>query len=664
MYTANVDIGGTFTDGFFTDGVAIKTVKVLTTPHDLTECFMQCITGAAEAYQRDLEAFLRDTSTIRLSTTVGTNLLVERSGPKVGLMVTEGFESNLYGDSGSPLILDRYVPRGLVEGVAEMVDEDGRVVVAPDKEAVLAAVRHLLHEGARMIVVSLRRAASNPANEWTVRELVRERYPVHYLRSVPLQLGSEIASGSDDHGRTNTSVLNAYLHGDMARALYRAEDRLRDAGYMHPLLVVHGNGGCARVAKTTAIQTLSSGPAAAVHGAWAVAEQLGLSRVVCADMGGTSLDIAVILDGRLSVDLRPTVEGIPLSIPMVGVESVGAGGGSIVRAVDGRLAVGPESAGSTPGPVCYGRGGQRPTVTDANVVLGYIHPDFFLGGKIRLDPDRARQAFERWIAGPLALSVAEAALEVRRETALKMASEIADRIRNLGHPPSEYALFSYGGAGPLHACEVADQLGFREVYAFPFGSVFSAFGINTTDVVHWYTKPVGQSTGKVSWDALRQTVKQLRTQAIRDMRAEGFSEDGIVFQLQLTVVYPRATGQGSKHPVLVNWTSFPQEPLELWADQDVVVDAVALSARGSVPHWMPPIRPRGPLEPARPTGERIVWWDPGEARPTAIFHRDGLAVGQRIAGPAIVEGGDTNYVVPGGWTMEVEDHGYFHFVRN
>lgn len=661
MFTANVDIGGTFTDGFFTDGFSIKAAKVFTTPHDLTEGFMQCLVAGAEAYRRNLQDFLRDTSTIRLSTTVGTNLLVERSGPRVGVIVTRGFERTLYGDSPSAGIVDRYLPQELVVGVPETVEEDGKVVALPEKEAVLAAVRHLLHGGARMIVVSLRRAGSNPSNEHAVRALVRERYPVHYLRSVPLQLGSEVAPGSDDHGRTNTAVLNAYLHAGMAQALYRAEDQLRDAGYRHPLLVAHGNGGCARVAKTTAIQTLSSGPAAAVHGARAIAEQLGLDRVVCTDMGGTSLDIAFIINGKLSVDLRPSVGDIPLSIPLVRVESIGAGGGSIIRAYDRRLAVGPESAGSAPGPACYGRGGQHPTVTDANVVLGYIDPDFFLGGKVRLLGERARQAFQRRIADPLALSVEEAALEARRAVARKMASEIATRIANQGHEASEYVLFSFGGSGPLHACEVADLVGFREVYAFPFGSVFSAFGINTSDVVHRYAEPVGLSLDRVSWDGLRQAIDKLRVQALRDMQAEGFSEADIEHHVELMVV--DQVSDREYVPTLVSWSSYPDPPTSIGSNRTQVIDAVILTARGAVPHWMPSEQRGTVVGHASPWGQRLVWWAAEDPEPTAIYRRNRLVVGQMIRGAAVVEGEDTNYVVPRHWAMEVEGHGYYRFTR-
>jgi len=229
MYSIDIDIGGTFTDGFFTDGSEIRTDKVLTTPHDITEGFMACVQAGARAWNLDLAEFLRRTGVARVSTTVGTNLLVQRAGPKLGLIVTKGHERDLYG-KGNAAIVGRYIAPELVAGVAERVSDTGKLETEIDPDALLAAVRSLVQANVRMIVVSFKNAWRNPANERRALEVTRARYPVHYLRSVPMQLATEVMHVADDHARTNTAVFNAYIHGEMARTLYRAEDKLRAAG--------------------------------------------------------------------------------------------------------------------------------------------------------------------------------------------------------------------------------------------------------------------------------------------------------------------------------------------------------------------------------------------------------------------------------------------------
>ena len=491
MYSIDIDIGGTFTDGFFSDGERVETRKVLTTPHDITESFMSCVEAGSAAFGLDLGDFLRATGVARVSTTVGTNLLVQRAGPRLGLIVTAGHEKDLYAKEGKAGILDRFVAAGMVAGVDEQVDDRGRVRRPVQPEPLLEAVRGLLADGARMIGISFRNAWRNADNEIRARALIRERYPVHYLRSVPLQIGTEVIHVADDHGRTNSLALNAYIHSEMARTLYRAEDKLRAAGYDRPLLVVHSSGGNARVAKTVALNTLHSGPAVAIRGAAHLARRLRLGRVVTTDMGGTSLDIAMIEGAAAPFSDEPSVEDIPLSTPMIEVESLGAGGGSIASVANGRLRVGPQSAGAAPGPACYARGGTEPTVTDANLLLGYIDPEAFMGGRMTLDTALAERAMERRVARDRGIGVESAALEVREAIDRQMALEIRRRLRAAGFDPARTALFSFGGSGPLHACAVADLLGIPRIYAFPYGSVFSAFGSSTTNVRHSYARTLG-----------------------------------------------------------------------------------------------------------------------------------------------------------------------------
>jgi N-methylhydantoinase A/oxoprolinase/acetone carboxylase beta subunit len=464
--------------------------------------------------------------------------------------------------------------------------------------------------------VSFRNAWRNPANERRALDVTRARYPVHYLRSVPMQLATEVMHVADDHARTNTAVFNAYIHGEMARTLYRAEDKLRAAGYERPLLVVHSSGGNARVAKTVAVHTLHSGPAVAARGAGYLAQLLKLDHVVTSDMGGTSFDVSVLADGTAKFNLSPSIDGVPIATPMIEVESLGAGGGSIARVDNGKLRVGPESASSAPGPACYAKGGMEPTVTDANLVLGFIDPEYFLGGRMKLDVNAARRAIDRRVARGLSAGIEEAAWDIRRTITQGMAAELKQRLAD----PSGYTLFSFGGGGPLHAADIADIVGIDRIMAFPFGSVFSAFGGSTTNVQHLYARTL---TGK---DGAKAALAALKTQAAKDMAGEGFAAKD--------VTYTSGNADGM----------------------------VRLTAEAAVAHWEPP---RG--KPVRgipqPKATRAVRWKRDAAIDTPIYDRAVVLRGQRIAGPAIVEGTDTSYAAPPGWSLSVDAFGNFVIAR-
>lgn len=659
MFSIDVDIGGTFTDGFFSDGERVHTAKVLTTPYDVTDGFMSCVAVGSADIGLQLTELLRRTSIVRVSTTIGTNLLVQRAGPKVALLVTKGHETDLYGE-GRARILDLYVPSDMIIGVTEHVDEQGCVRREPDQDQVLAAIRRLVEAGARMIVVSLRNSWRNNHNERLIRSHVRDRYPPHYLRSVPLQVGTEVMHIADDHARTNSAVLNAYIHTDMVRALYRAEDRLRTAGYVRPLLVVQANGGTTRVAKTVALTTLHSGPAMAAKGAAFLSELTGQRRVVSADMGGTSFDIAVVVDRHVEMSSTPTIENISIGMPMITIESIGAGGGSIARVSGGRLTVGPDSAGAIPGPVCYGKGGAEPTVTDANVILGYIDPDYFLGGRMRLDQSGARRAMERRIGRHLDMSAEEAAFEIRQAIDAHMANEIAQRLQDRGVDAKEFWLFSVGGAGPLHACTIADRVGIRKIAAFPFGSVFSAFGGSTTDVQHLYTRTIGAKLNGIA--DLDSILEQLRKQALTDMRGEGFEGPRVRLSLQVEL----RTGTSKKSLTL----SAPAHGLKAAivkaagsAAAGAWLETLRLMAECKVPHWKPRgARPAKAMK-VKAKGLRKVHWQQGGNLETAIYDRSTLGVGNKLDGPVIVEGVDTNYPVPPGWSLSVDAFANFIIER-
>lgn len=654
MFSIDIDVGGTFTDGFFTDGETFKTAKVLTTPHDVTEGFMDCVRSGSDLFGLKLDDFLRRTSVARLSTTIGTNLLVQRKGARVGLIVTSGQEEKLYcGDRA--VVLDNVVDAQMIKGVAEAVDDEGNCVLSPRPEDVLSAVRDLVQDGAQIIVVSFENAWRNPDNEIAVRGIIRNRYPTHYLRSVTVQLGSEVLQHSDDHARTNSAILNAYIHSDMARALFRAEDRIRDAGLAKPLLIVHASGGNARVAKTVALNTLHSGPAVAVKGAAVIATVFDHDHIVSADMGGTSFDIGVVVDRQANLDHSPSVDGISIAIPTIHVDSAGIGGGSIAWLDDAQtLKVGPRSAGSAPGPAAYGKGGTEPTVTDANVVLGFVDPDNFLGGKMKLDLEAARRVIERRIARKLNVSVERAAFEIRRLANEHMGNEIKSSLKANGVPPEETMLLSVGGAGPLHACEISSAAGLKGALALPFGSVFSAFGGSQTNVQHYYRHTFVPPEAKQS--ELASSIARLLTQAARDMRGEGFAEYDVTcraYSNSGTALVHTNNAKGDATSIskdLQSQATGPTETIEL------VVEA-------AVPRWsLTPRSASGQL--LEPRALRDVFWQEEAATETAIFNRDDLTSQYSITGPAIVEGEDTTYAISPGWSLAVDPLGGFTLSRD
>ncbi len=654
MYSLDVDIGGTFTDGFFTDGTVVETAKVLTTPHDVTECFLDCVKLGSERFNLALDEFLRRTSVARLSTTIGTNLLVQRKGARIGLLVSAGNEATLYGPKPAAASASIIAP-DMILGISESVDNSGKVSAAPDEKEVLGQVRKLIQKGAEIIVVSLRNAWRNPANEQAVRTMVRGRYPVHYMRSVPVQLSVEVVHDRDDHARTNSALLNAYIHAEMARVLFRAEDKLRAAGYPRPLLIVHSSGGNARVAKTVALNTLHSGPAVAVKGAAELSRWLGLDHVVSADMGGTSFDIGLVLDQKVSLEPEPQIEHMRIATPIIQLASVALGGGSIARVDSDEMKLGPESAGSAPGPACYGKGGTEPTVTDANLILGFIDADNFLGGRMKLDTEAASRAIERRLARKLNIPVEQAAFRIRHMGDEGMAREVSGAIAEAGQRPADVTLFSVGGAGPLHACNIAALAGLKQVITFPFGSVFSAFGGGTTDVQHLYRHTFGESGEPAA--QFENVLNGIVNQARRDMQGEGFSPADVflAFEAELD---GRAGKIEGKCPL-----DRPDAASQILSKfNGNTVSSLLVSATSTTPHWRQE-KIRGAPHAVQSRAQRDVWWDSGGPTRTPIYDRNVLTPGATIEGPAIVEAPDTTYAVCPGWKLVVNEFAFYVMAR-
>jgi N-methylhydantoinase A/oxoprolinase/acetone carboxylase beta subunit len=470
--TIDVDVGGTFTDLVLVmDGQTIFR----------SVCFMQAVQEGAKALNTTAEKLLPQIQMVRYSTTVAMNRLIERKGPRIGLITTEGHEDAVLIGKGAQWIdgtrLDErrslplqnkprpLVPREMIVGVKERVDSRGQVIRPLDEEDVRRKVRTLVDRGVRAFVVSLLWSFVNSKHERRVKEIIREEYRDYHVGYLPVILASGVASRLGEYGRTNTAILDAYLQRLMQIELSGTWDKLRDKGYSGPFFMVHNTGGCADVFRTTASRTYNGGPVSGLIGARDIARYIGVDNVVCSDVGGTSFDIGLVTDQSVrNYEFNPIIDRWMVAITMLQSVSIGAGGGSIAwinKSLGNRLEVGPESAGSYPGPVCYNLGGTRPTTTDADLVLGYLNPDYYFGGKMKLNRAAAEKAIQTQIAEPLGLSTIEAAALIRRIIAEKMSSAIRKEVVLRGYRPSDFLLFAFGGGGPTHVAGYMGEIAAR-----------------------------------------------------------------------------------------------------------------------------------------------------------------------------------------------------------
>ncbi len=663
-FMIGVDTGGTFTDGFFTRNGDLRTVKVLTTPHDLTVCLADCIREGARQFGISVQDMLADTDIVRYSTTVSVNTIIQKVGAKIGLLVSQGFKDSLYADNADlvkPVF--SFVARDMIDEVIEEIDDKGKVVKPVDTEDLIIKMQNLTDMGARAIIVSLDNSHVNPAHEVQVRAIIKEQSPSFFLGSIRVLLASDISDQPDAFSRTNAAVINGYIHDAMVRYLYRSEDDLRANLYTRPLMVGHSHGGTARVAKTRAIDTYSSGPVLGVFGAELVGKAHGFTEIIAADVGGTSLDIGIIRGGGHNYTMTPIISELPVSVPMIVTHSAGLGGCSIIKLNDsGGIQVGPRSAGASPGPACFNRGGMEPTVTDADVALGFIDPDNFLGGKVKLNKDKAIASIKRRIADPMKITVEEAAHLIKETTEGNIQKELLQFLKEKGIEPDQlrdFALVAYGGGGPTRYGGFTSGLKFGRVLTSPYASTFCAFGFSTTDLLHRYSKylPLTLFDGVnylTDFKELNQAVTQLMNAARRDIEGEGFSAGNAGYYLEFI-----GDGNLSEHNVRSEKTqlSSGEDVRQLCAQfgrpggQDlakVTISTIILNAVVKMPHYELTLNPLSGEDPSGALKEqRDIFWSPEAGyRKTPIYNRDLLAPGNKVIGPAVVEAKDTTYVIP------------------
>ncbi len=691
MRRISVDIGGTFTDCFVAFDEEYIQAKALTTHHNLAQGFNDALDQACTRLGMDRHAVLGAVDSVRYATTLGTNALIERKGPQVGAIVTAGFEATIPLSRG----------RGYGEGLDELAKNDLSGATRPDPlvpQRLIRSVRErvdyaeLLDAGAQALVVCLTNAVENPAHELRVQEIFLEEYPAHQLGAVPMLLSHQLSGRKGEYVRATSTIIDGFLHTTMYHALSELEQNLREHGYTHPMLVNHNSGGMAQLNSTDALQTIHSGPVAGVAASEHLAREAGLGHVVATDMGGTSFDIGLVpADGVKHYDFMPVIDRWLVSLPMIHLVTLGAGGGSIAsyNRLHQSVSVGPRSAGSDPGPACYDRGGMRPTVTDADLLLGYLDPERYADGRIPLNVKRAVFAIEEEFGDHLDLEPVEIAKLIRAEVDEQMASGMAKELRIRGYLPEEFTMLAYGGNGPLHACGIAEHLGVDRVLAPPYSAVFSALGAGNTPQLHIHERTVpvvlfdaSTRTLFTDFERFNGIVAELEQRGRADLLRQGLPADAVRHRLELDMRYGnqlvtmavvadrtrlesvrdvvalmhlfaddygRRFGEGSQSPEAGIRISTIR--VASYVEGDTVEFDIAL--------------PGGSPVPATPVGSRqchFVGVDgPVE---TPVYDATALEPGLVVHGPAAVTVSTTTYLVAPDWRLESGSQGAIWFRKN
>ncbi|MBA2596966.1 MAG: hydantoinase/oxoprolinase family protein [Chloroflexia bacterium] len=663
-----MDIGGTFTDVVAYDEATGKYVagKASTTPHDLTE-------GVFAALDQVVASPAEIGFTVH-GTTQGLNAFLQRRGEKILLLATQGAGDIYHIARGNRLRLydihyrkpQPLVPRGDIVEIGGRLNYAGEELEPLDENAIRASARRVKDEGFGAIAVAFLFSYLNPAHELRAGEILAEE-----LNGVSVSLSHRVAREWREYERTSSAVVDAYIAPVVRRYLERLETEMQSRGLSVPLHVMQSSGGIvtAQSARDLSLQTLLSGPVGGTMGGAALARLLDRPNLICIDMGGTSFDVSLVVDGKPDVASETTFEGFPLLMSVVNIHTIGAGGGSLAYSEAGGLRVGPQSAGADPGPASYGRGGDRPTVTDANLVLGRVDPAAFAGGRMTLD----REAAERAV-GTLATELGLGAVALAEGICDVINAKMAQAIRTLtvekGIEPRDFALVAFGGAGPMHAVFLARELGIREVIVPPFPGAFSAWGMLETEIRKDFSRTYYTPLSALDHADLARTLGELEREGFTSLEDEGITRatgrvahavDVRYVGQEYTLTIPLASATEPREPNFdkavadrfhaAHDTRFghanPGAPVEF-----VVVRSMALGDLGRID----PVRQNGGSDASFPSTTAEVTFG-RRAQPTTMMQRADLPVGSEIDGPAIVSEPTATTVVPPGATLRVDPFG-------
>jgi N-methylhydantoinase A len=662
-YRVAMDIGGTFTDFVIfedTNGGAVSSGKVLTTP-----------SNPADGVLEGLRQFVAEPASLEFlvhGTTVGLNAFLERKGTRPLLVMTEGLRDaySIARHDRKELYALRYrkperlVPRRDVVEVVERLRWDGSVELPLDRASVDALIERLRADEVEAVAICLLHSYVNPAHELDLRSLLQAELP-----DLSITLSHEIAREWREYERASTAVLNAYIAPRVERYLGTLEGELAGLQITSALHVMQSNGGIttARSAREEPIQTLLSGPVGGTMGGAALARATGRRNLLCIDMGGTSFDLSLVVDGEPTVSTETELEGLPILMPLVDIHTIGAGGGSLAWLEGGGLRVGPQSAGADPGPACYGRGGTQPTVTDANLFLGRLDPSYFLGGRMELDHDAAESALA-FVAGEVGLTTTELAEGMLAIVNARMADAMRTITVRQGIDPREYALVAFGGAGPMHAVWLAEELEIREVIVPWSPGTFSAWGMLQTDlrhdVVRSFYRPLAEleeSEVNTAYEELSREGDDLLeredvapadrySQRSADMRYVGQEYSVNVPVAEDSSLETIDASFHEAHRVRYGHST-PGAPVEF---VNLRVAAMGRVGTTVVPH-------HGATDGEDPLlGRRRVVFA-GVEHDTPVLLRDRMQRGQRNDGPAVIEEESSTTVVPPGYGIALDEHG-------
>ena len=663
-----VDVGGTFTDLvlFDTETESVKIAKVPSTPENQAFGVMQALESAG--------ATMETLNTVIHGTTITTNALLERKISRVGLITTQGFRDVLelgrrtrpkpYGMTGS---FECIIPRELRLEVRERVDCDGEIVEELNEADVRKAVEQLLESGVEAVIIHFLHSYKNDIHERKTEEIVKGLWPNPFITR-----GSALVSEFREYERGTTAAINAAIQPVLHRYIERLQQKLKEGGYSRDLLVMQGNGGTvsSRIVSTDAVKTVMSGPASGVMASAYTASKSGFDRVVTYDMGGTSCDVGLIVNGIPQVTSELEIEyAMPIHVPMVDVHTIGAGGGSLAWVNDaGLLQVGPESAGAQPGPICYGRGGQKPTITDANLVLGRLNPDALLSVDNPVSLETVRELMQEQVGAQLGLEDAEAtAAAIVRIANMNMGGALRLVSLARGHDPRDFALFAFGGAGPLHAVALAKELGIPKVLVPMRPGITNAVGCVVADVRHDYVNSINVPLALAEMD---------QVDAIFNAQIEAgktiIESEGVEIQELIIIHDVDMQFQGQTHilnfPVQntkltreslqtafekAYWNRFEVELPEIRAVL-VNLHTAVIGRRKPVPltSLISTTEQKAQIEDCK-TGIRQVWFESGW-KETPIYKRESLSIKARFKGPAIIEQLDTTIIVEPENQVEVD----------
>ncbi|HQP09060.1 MAG TPA: hydantoinase/oxoprolinase family protein [Anaerolineaceae bacterium] len=666
-YRVGIDIGGTFTDlVVVTSTGEMYIFKSPSTPADSSIGLFDCLKKAARFFELEFPDFMAKVDLLVHGTTVATNTMLQYNGAKTGLITTKGFrdalemrrahKENIWDLSlASPPPI---IPRHLRLGVTERIDYSGNVITPLDETETRKVVNQLKAENVIAIAVCTLFSFMNPVHEMRIREIILEEYPECYV-----SISSEILPQIREYERSSTTAVNAYVGPVLGRYLFKLQKKLADAGLKREVLVTQSNGGImsASYGVEHGASTLLSGPSAGAVGGMFFAKQLSLPNLIVMDMGGTSYDVTLIKDGNYSMTTEGEIARYRVALPMIDIHTIGAGGGSLAYLDQGNmLKVGPQSAGAVPGPACYGKGGTKPATTDINVILGYINPDFYLGGEFAIDKQASYDAVKQVIADPLNIDTINAAYGIYTVVNNNMAD--ATRVVSVekGHDPRDFSLVAAGGAGALHACKIAEIVGIPRVIVPKTASVFCAMGMLESDLKHDYVRTLWKPLDNIDFNEVNQAFDAMEAEARATLLAEGLNENQIQIERGFDLRY---MGQHHEVPVTIpagkiDETMLPEikkrfndahNRLFLYSEPESPLESIniRLTGLGIIPKTSLTSWQSGGKDSSEAIkgirkayfGEMGGWVD------TRIYDGSKLKAGNIIEGPAIIEEVTTTIVV-------------------